>query len=1386
MVFIKRIDFRIIVLALLGAVMLLITGYFNTTLHAKEHINDSSTVDAGLVILDEESGDITQVDYDSLKERDEAYDYYVENGYEVEVDEVYFIAENSDYSFGVANGSGKNTDLSYKNIKATGEDVTVAVIDTGYTYERSGEYDQSRILPGVDFTEENTVRDYHGHGTAIVNLIRDYTGEYVKILPLKVADSNGRASLSDIYRAIEFAIEEKVDIINISMSAYKPFESKLLNEIIGEAYENGIAVVAAAGNNSSDVCDYSPGNCPEAVTVGACETDKSRSAYSNYGETIDLYSCGMYGDLKGTSVSAAYVSILYAEIMFMKPEISLDEIYQLAVSGIDLDGENQSPDAKKIFLVDSINNIFESTVCDSADIFKTDIYTIDKESLDELIGFTPEITLRQYLLSLTDAERELLLEKGSLFGSVDTDYVVYETVCEGEPLGDESLSGVKVYDSYMHYLLEKEFEPQWYCSSATKTGYFYIEYNDSSNNKKYRQKIQVKLKNLPTSNGNSKASVTVSDFEEPKSGAVGYTLTKAEVTKGLETNYVYLGLKFKLNLGDVEHYRLTAGKNASSIDESNGGGGVISIDDKASIECCGEKKKIDEVVFQISFHNVGISITGSAADTGYHGVMYVKGEKCSQSYVYSTSGSFKNGKRTRTCDGCKEKGKVEYLNYILLQRQKSDGTFTDDLSDSDYCKKLNMDGSTFKEKYDGNYYAEGKSIPACTVTYGESVYLTGTLAALKAKGSPKENDLKINRKKYKINFIGNGATSGSMDYKEYYFNQSMALSANSFKRSYKVSFDANGGTFSDGKSVNVQNVDYTFDKWATSKDGSGITYADKEKVKNVIIAGTSKTIGSMKDGLSANLYAMWKNKAVTFPKNLSKAGYKFKGWSKVKNDSSGLLNSFIPASDTTLYALWEPDVVEISLESGILEADKGHKGTEKIYEHVSVGYYFDSKLKKNIGGSSIDVPDRQMKDSIECYIASKKSDYGIVTENVKSKKDIFRPQRFCGYYTEKNGRGYEVCDKNGRMIKNINKAGDYRYYTAPGKAYADWENEHVLLYDAGLTREDPLTEEQVILPDMIAATPENPTYADLYEPIVTDDYLSYIYRFKGWSTDCFGADMLSDSEPYSFDGLKDIVLYANWEMPLGIRYHSNGAEGEDYCDKGVLLYKDVALPDKNEFGFAMEGAAFVGWSLSEEDGEIYGDDEQINVNELFNKAYKEGLLDKQDECTYIDLYAVWDYYPVIEAYDGWFAIEEGYGLNEDILFEKMKVEAVDKEAITGKNPKGLLDKWDSLRIIDFDSKAVEAYAKAGKDFAVSITYEAVDSGENVVTTDVMLHFVSGEPKDVAFGRRIRFISSKYINTLGENSIWKEEPYMEVLEKALKKTMDNKRAPLAEYDVTKKK
>jgi len=158
-----------------------------------------------------------------------------------------------------------------------GAGIRIAVIDTGVDFDHPdlfGWGPEGKVIGGYNFIDEGQPpMDNNGHGTMVAGVIAA-DGQAVgvapkaKILAYKVSEDGEGVSSDLIVRAIEKAVEDGADIINISLGVNKT--NSKIERAINLALEKEIFVVTAAGNDGPGLYTIgSPGRNHGSVTVGA-------------------------------------------------------------------------------------------------------------------------------------------------------------------------------------------------------------------------------------------------------------------------------------------------------------------------------------------------------------------------------------------------------------------------------------------------------------------------------------------------------------------------------------------------------------------------------------------------------------------------------------------------------------------------------------------------------------------------------------------------------------------------------------------------------------------------------------------------------------------------------------------------------------------------------------------------------------------------------------------------------------------------------------------------------------------------------------------------------------------------------------------------------------
>jgi len=187
-----------------------------------------------------------------------------------------------------------------------GANVKVAIIDTGIAYENYSSYlqapdlAQTCFLAGYDFVNDDShPNDDNGHGTHLAGVIAQGTNNNYGVagiafksclMPIKSLDRTGSGSYADVADGIYWAADHGAQIINLSLGGSQ--SSDALKEAVKYAYEKGVVVIAAAGNDNANYIAYPAAYDDYVIAVGATQADQQRAPYSNYGSSLDLVAPG--------------------------------------------------------------------------------------------------------------------------------------------------------------------------------------------------------------------------------------------------------------------------------------------------------------------------------------------------------------------------------------------------------------------------------------------------------------------------------------------------------------------------------------------------------------------------------------------------------------------------------------------------------------------------------------------------------------------------------------------------------------------------------------------------------------------------------------------------------------------------------------------------------------------------------------------------------------------------------------------------------------------------------------------------------------------------------------------------------------------------------------
>lgn len=237
--------------------------------------------------------------------------------------------------------------------------VRVVVIDTGVDYTHPDLAD--RVTAGRTYVANTTTaHDDNGHGTHVSGLIAAAMNGagtigpalQAEIIPFKALNANGTGFVSSIAQALEDAVDDDADIINLSLQL--SFDSFVLRAAVQYAVGEGAFLIAASGNQGAANISY-PAAYPGVMAVGATSYYDARTYYSNRGPELDIMApggltansilstwtrdvdarCpsglrevngGVYCNAEGTSMATGIATGAAALIMSLRPDLDADKV----------------------------------------------------------------------------------------------------------------------------------------------------------------------------------------------------------------------------------------------------------------------------------------------------------------------------------------------------------------------------------------------------------------------------------------------------------------------------------------------------------------------------------------------------------------------------------------------------------------------------------------------------------------------------------------------------------------------------------------------------------------------------------------------------------------------------------------------------------------------------------------------------------------------------------------------------------------------------------------------------------------------------------------------------------------------------------------------------
>jgi len=272
-----------------------------------------------------------------------------------------------------------NADLAWATTK--GLAIKVGIVDTGIDL---GHPDLRANIKGNVNTinPRKSGNDDNGHGTHVAGTVAaaDNTigvigvGPEIYLYAVKVLGKNGSGWLSDIIEGLQWCINNRMQVVNMSFGTYSEIQS--FHDAIIVVYNSGIVMAAAAGNDGVSAPLY-PAAYDEVMAVAASGINNQIPAWSNYGLHVDLtgpgvdiystYKGSSYKTLSGTSMATPHVAGTAA--LVLTTTVGSYSSYDLNLNGV------WDPIEVKNKLQDTAQNLGYNSYQQGAGLVRADLAT---------------------------------------------------------------------------------------------------------------------------------------------------------------------------------------------------------------------------------------------------------------------------------------------------------------------------------------------------------------------------------------------------------------------------------------------------------------------------------------------------------------------------------------------------------------------------------------------------------------------------------------------------------------------------------------------------------------------------------------------------------------------------------------------------------------------------------------------------------------------------------------------------------------------------------------------------------------------------------------------------------------------------------------------------
>jgi len=240
---------------------------------------------------------------------------------------------------------------------ADGSDVQVAVLDGGVTFDHPEFLDaDAGFISGGDYIDNDGVAydepggSCSGHGTLVAGVIH-LVAPAADVHVYRVLDTAGIGNGFAIAAALLRAVADGCTVVNMSFGMIDGHPA--LSEALAYARSQGVTLVAAAGNDSTNVPELMPfpASSQYCLSVTAVDSLNVKADFANFGDLVDICAPGtmIYGPFvgdsyawwDGTSFAGPFVCGLAALMQSVQTGLRMEQVEVILNStGRNIDGQN--------------------------------------------------------------------------------------------------------------------------------------------------------------------------------------------------------------------------------------------------------------------------------------------------------------------------------------------------------------------------------------------------------------------------------------------------------------------------------------------------------------------------------------------------------------------------------------------------------------------------------------------------------------------------------------------------------------------------------------------------------------------------------------------------------------------------------------------------------------------------------------------------------------------------------------------------------------------------------------------------------------------------------------------------------------------------------------